>query len=196
MAPYNKTTAMFSLLLSLFASGIAVADAPSSPSSVTHFTATIVDGTCTVNIPNDQVWFGAYGVSEAFNQPVLKTLPINVQLNCEDMAPEVTPLLRVSGTVYPSSETKFFCDTCGLPGGAKGVAFLIRQGAQSDVDDNFYDVGQAIGGETPAVLTGITNGMSTWPFTAGLVRTPAVSEPSDVTPGTVRANLLFSFTYD
>lgn len=196
MAPYNKTTVMFSLLLSLAASRSAVADAPLPPSSVTNFTATIVDGTCTVNIPNDSVWFGAYGVSEAFNQSVLKTLPVDVQLNCEDMAPEITPRLRVSGTNYPSGETKFFCETCGLPGGAQGVAFLLRQGAPNKVDDNFYDVSLAIGGDTPAVLTGITNGVSTWSFTAGLVKVPGVTAQTDITPGTARANLTFTFTYD
>lgn len=158
-----------------------------SNSAVVNFSAKISDGTCDIQLSQHTLQFGVHRAVDFQPETAVVMLPLAATVTCSGAT---TPKLTVSGSA-PYSSNKIFRDADSA---ANGAGFMIRQDSGNIDLGSFYNESIAIGNNAsvPLPLVSSAEVPQNEPFLLGLVR--AGSKP--VTPGTIKATLTFTVSFD
>lgn len=169
------------VLTSIYFFNITLANA-----ATTHIQANVVDGSCEVIIPSSTITFDSKMAYEFSSDAMaLELHPLNVQLNC--IGAGTAPSLKVTGESVGLADTRLF-----RSGGsdARGVGFMLKEGTLTDLSSFYTASGTVAPGDSVNVSQ--VEGVSTQPFTVGLVRGVNEAIPSI---GKINAKISFTFSY-
>lgn len=155
--------------------------------ATTQITANISDGSCEVTIPNGNLTFDNKRASEFSSAMTTVELHhLNVELSCAGTA-GIAPVLNVTGESAGLADARLFRSASSE---AKGVGFMLKQGTLTDLPGFYTANGTVAPGDSVSISQ--DNGMSTQPFTVGLVRGKDEAIPS---AGAISGKISFTFAY-